>query len=140
MATKKQSAAAKKNITKTQSPRRKKPGTTGNGKFYRIEIRPKGDFKTFRIQDVGKKGGLERLAGKRPSGSWDTVTWLVSKEDAKVMGGRLSITDAKARSVLAQIRGPIVHVKGDIFHAHPKKKSSKAPVTKKAHQSNKKKI
>ncbi|KKW35696.1 hypothetical protein A2852_00360 [Candidatus Adlerbacteria bacterium RIFCSPHIGHO2_01_FULL_54_23] len=52
--------------------KRKLPGTTGKGKFYRIEVRPKGDFFSFRNQDVGKKGGLERLAGRRSSGSWDT--------------------------------------------------------------------
>src|SRR3989338_1482709 len=96
----KQIGVAKKNIKKAQAKwksmtrrqhalaqpqgrSRQKPGTTGKGKFFRIEVRPKSEFKTFRIQDVWKKGGLERLAGKRSSGSWDTVAWLVSKEDAK---------------------------------------------------------
>jgi hypothetical protein len=138
MATKRQSAAATKNIKKAQAawkrmtkrqrtlaqPQgrgRKKPGTTGKGKFYRIEVRPKGDFTTFRVQDVGEKGGLERLAGRRSSGSWDTVSWLISKEDAKVVKGRLVIMDPKARSVLKSLSGRIVHVKGDIFKAHPVK-------------------
>lgn len=107
--------------TKTTTPHRKQPGSTGKGKFYRIEIRPKGQFVTFRIQDVGKKGGLERLAGKRTSGSWDTVTWLIDKKDAHVDSrGRLVIDEEKARSVLKQIKGPIVHKKGDIFVAHPR--------------------
>ncbi|OGG52685.1 hypothetical protein A2851_00560 [Candidatus Kaiserbacteria bacterium RIFCSPHIGHO2_01_FULL_53_29] len=99
--------------------KRKAPGTTGKGKFYRIEVRPKSDFKVFRIQDVGRKGGLERLAGKRASGSWDTVSWLVSKDDAHTERGKLVIDDKKARTALKQIRGPIVHVKGDVFRAHP---------------------
>lgn len=98
---------------------RKAPGTTGKGKFFRIEVRPKGDFKKFRIQDVGKKGGLERLAGQRPSGSWGTVSWLISKDVAHTERGKLVIDDKKAQSALKQIRGPIVHVKGDVFHAHP---------------------
>jgi len=99
-----------------QGRSRKKPGTTGKGRFYRILVRPKDEFVTFRVQDVGGKGGLERLAGKRTSGSWDTVSWLVEKKDAKVMpNGQLHITGAKARSVLKNIRGPIMHVKGDIF-------------------------
>lgn len=137
MATRKQTAAARKNIKKAQSAwrgmskrahslaqpegrARKKPGTTGKGKFFRVELRPKGQFKTFRVQDVGEKGGLERLAGKRASGSWDTVTWLVSKEDASVDShGHLKIR-GKAASVLKQIKGRIVHVKGDVFRAHPK--------------------
>ena len=99
--------------------KRRAPGTTGKGKFYRIAIRPKGDFETFRVQDVGKKGGLERLAGKRASGSWDTVSWLISKDDAHTERGRLVIDSTKAKSVLKHIRGPIKHVKGDVFTAPP---------------------
>lgn len=134
--TQKQTAASRKNIKKAQAawkgmtkrqhtlaqPQgrgRKKPGTTGKGKFYRIEVRPKGDFTSFRVQDVGGKGGLERLAGRRSSGSWDTVSWLISKDDATVKNGHLMITDAKAKTALKQIRGPIRHVKGDVFHAYP---------------------
>lgn len=139
MATSKQKTAAKKNIKKAQAvwkgmtsrehalaqPEgrlRKKPGSTGKGEFYRIEIRPKSEFTSFRVQDVGKKGGLERVAGRRSSGSWDTAVWLVSKKDAHVTPNKkLVITDLKAKSVLAQISGEIVHVKGDIFKAHPRK-------------------
>lgn len=98
---------------------RKAPGTTGKGRFYRIEVRPKHDFKLFRVQDVGRKGGLERLAGKRASGSWGTVSWLISKDDAHTERGKLIIDDAKAKTALKQIRGRIVHVKGDVFRAHP---------------------
>src|SRR5262245_5000250 len=103
--------------------RRKAPGTTGKGKFYRIEVRSKRQFSRFRIQDVGKKGGLERLAGKRPGkrGTWDTVTWLVSKDDAHVDAhGHLKITDRKAKTVLKQLQGRITHVKGDVFRSHEK--------------------
>lgn len=139
MATAKQRAAAKKNVRKAQAawkgmtkrqrtlaqPQgrgRKKPGTTGGGKFYRIEIRPKGQFTSFRTQDVGKKGGLERVAGRRSSGRWATATWLVSKDRAHVKGGRLVIDDAKERASLAKaIRGPVTHVKGDVFKAYPAK-------------------
>lgn len=108
-------------MKKRTSTRRAKPGTTGKGEFYRIIVRDKSDFTTFRVQDVGQRGGLERLAGRRTSGSWGTVSWLVSKEDAKVKNGHLMITDPKARSVLKSLRGHIYHVKGDIFRAHPKK-------------------
>src|SRR3990167_5878169 len=120
MATKRQSMAAKKNIKKAQAawkgmtkrerslaqPQgrgRLKPGTSGKGKFYRIEVRPKSEFVTFRNQDVGKKGGLERLAGKRTSGSWDTVSWLIGKNDAHTERGRLVIDSTKAKSVLKHI-------------------------------------
>lgn len=138
MATRTKTKAAKQNIRKAQEAwlhmtkrertlaqpegrGRKKPGTTGKGKFYRIVVRPKNEFTSFRVQDVGKKGGLERLSGRRSSGSWDTVSWLISKEDAHVKGGHLIITDKKARTVLKNISGHIYHVKGDIFRAHPRK-------------------
>ena len=137
MATKKQSSAARRNIKKAQAKwavmtkrqhsfaqpegrGRAKPGTTGKGRFYRIEVRPKGEFVSFRIQDVGAKGGLERLAGRRSSGSWDTATWLIEKKDAHVASnGKLVITGVKAKSVLKNIRGPITHIKGDVFKALP---------------------
>lgn len=139
MATRKQTAAAKKNVRKAQKawkgmtkrqrslaqPQgrgRTKPGMGGAGKFYRIEVRPKGQFTSFRTQDVGKKGGLERIAGRRSSGSWATATWLVEKKHARVKGKTLVITDAKEKASLAKaVRGPIVWAKGDVFHAHPAK-------------------
>lgn len=139
MATKKQQTAAKKNVKKAQAAwkgmtkrqralaqpqgrARKKPGTGGAGEFYRIEIRDKGQFTSFRTQDVGKKGGLERVAGHRPSGSWATATWLLEKKHAHVAHKRLVIDSAKERAALLKaIEGPIVHVRGDIFHARPAK-------------------
>jgi hypothetical protein len=67
------------------------------------------------------KGGLERLAGKRRSGSWDTATWLVGKSISHIdKHGHLVVDSPKARSFLKQIKGRIVHIKGDIFRAHPK--------------------
>lgn len=149
MATRKQASAAptsprlrrarKKNIKKAQSKWRKmtkrqhslaqpqgrarqKPGTTGKGKFYRVEVRPKSKFTTFRVQDVGRKYGLERLAGKRMSGSWDTVTWLVEKGKAHINSkGQLVLDDRKVKTALKQLRGPIKHKKGDVFTAKPRK-------------------
>ncbi|OGZ10571.1 MAG: hypothetical protein A3D65_05795 [Candidatus Lloydbacteria bacterium RIFCSPHIGHO2_02_FULL_50_13] len=138
MASRKQIIVARKNIKKAQKAwkgvshrqralvqpegrARKKPGMGGAGRFYHIEVRPKSEFISFRNQDVGHKGGLERLAGRRSSGSWDTVTWLVGKDLAHVeKNGQLIIDDPKARTMLKQIRGNIFHKKGDIFHAHPR--------------------
>jgi hypothetical protein len=139
MARTKQQGAAKKNIKKAQAARkgmskmtharsqpegrsRKRPGMGGGGRFYHIEVRPKSEFMTFRTQDVGEKGGLERVAGKRSSGSWDTATWLVNKEDAHVSkNDELIIDNPRAKTALKQIRGKIVHKKGDIFKAKPRK-------------------
>ena len=96
---------------------RKKPGTTGEGKFFRIEIRPKEEFVTFRNQDVGEPGGIERLAGKRQSGSWDTVTWLVSKDFAHVEGDKLVPDHRDAKALFEDLGSVPKHVKGDVFTA-----------------------
>ena len=100
MATTKQRQAARKNIKKAQEAwqsmsleatgpgatrgRRTEetPGATGQGEYYHVEVRPKSQFTTFRTQDVGKKGGIQRVAGKRSSGSWDDQKWLIGKNEA----------------------------------------------------------
>src|SRR5919204_6414091 len=104
MATTKQREAARRNIKKAQAAwksmshqqharaqpegrKRKKPGTGGQGDYFHVTVRDKKDFVTFRTQDVGEPGHVQRVAGKRESGSWDTATWLISKEDAHVEGG-----------------------------------------------------
>lgn len=140
MATRKQTSAAKRNVKKAQrvwqgmSPRaralaqpqgreRKKPGTTGTGRFYRIEVRPKYQFTSFRTQDVGRRNGLERIAGRRSSGSWATATWLVAKKNAHVSAkGELIIDDPKEKLSLSKaLRGKIMQVEGDVFHARPRR-------------------
>jgi len=97
--------------------RRAKPGSTGRGEFFHIEVRPRTEFKTFRTQDVGERGGIERVAGKRGSGSWDTQKWLISKEDAHLEGGRLVPDSDDARKVLDELGASPVHVRGDRFKA-----------------------
>lgn len=162
MATQKQTTAAKKNIRRAQTAwkdmttkeralaqpegrNRKKPGRTGKGKFYRIEIRPKSSLTSFRTQDVGEKGGLERLAGRRSSGSWATVSWLISKEKARVDAkGELVVVDKKDKAALAKaVRGKITQIKGDVFTAYPARNVPEAakptPAMKRAQATNIKK-
>jgi len=139
MAILRQRRAAKKNIRKAQSrgrgmTKRKhsrmqskgrarlRPGTGGGGNYYRIEVRPNAKFVTYRIQDVGRSGHTKRLAGRRANGSWDTKSWLIHKKDAHVKRGTLIVDAVKAKTVLRGIRGPIRHLKGDIFHAKPRRK------------------
>ncbi|WP_119268883.1 hypothetical protein [Taklimakanibacter deserti] len=71
-------AVAKRKAT----PKRAKPRARGGGQFFHIEVRPRRAFKSFRTQDVGRKGGIERVAGRRGRGSWDTQKWLIGKEHA----------------------------------------------------------
>jgi hypothetical protein len=132
--TEKQRQAAKRNIKKAQARwksmssgahassqpegrSRKKPGTTGKGNYYHIDVRPKEEFTTFRTQDVGGPGHLQRVAGKRSSGSWSTATWLISKEDAHIENGELVGDTKDAKDLLKKLGSTPTHTKGDVFEA-----------------------
>ena len=136
MATEKQREAARRNIRKAQAAKktisdgqharaqpegrkRIKPGTGGEGDYYHVEVRPKEDFVTFRTQDVGDPGHIQRVAGQRQNGSWDTVKWLIGKEDAHVESGKLIPDTEDARQLLADLGSEPVHVQGDVFEAEP---------------------
>jgi len=92
--------------------KRKKPGTKGEGDYFRIVVRPKEEFATFRYHDVGKPGGIQRLAGKRQSGSWDTQAWLIGKDEAHVENGKLIPDTDEARKVLEQLGSTPEHSEG----------------------------
>jgi len=128
--TQKQREAAKRNIKKAQArwksmskseharaqPEgrgRKKPGTTGKGNYYRVDVRPKEEFTTFRTQDVGGPGHLQRVAGKRSSGSWATATWLISKDDAHVENSKLVGDTKDAKDLLKKLSSAPTHTTGD---------------------------
>jgi hypothetical protein len=142
----KQKEAARKNIKKAQqkwqemTPReralpqsegrkRAKPGTKGEGDYFRIVLRPKEEFTTFRYHDVGEKGHILRLAGKRSSGSWDTQVWLISKDDAHIEGDTLIADTDDARRLIETLGSTPKHVKGDVFEAkdRPNVPESKKP-------------
>lgn len=137
MTTEKQRAAARRNIRKAQAAwrsmsrrqhalaqpegrARKKPGTGGQGEYFHVAVRRKGDFVAFRTQDVGRKGHIQRVAGRRSSGSWDTVTWLISKRDAHVEHGRLVPDSQGARKVIEALGSRPVLRSGDTFAAKPR--------------------
>lgn len=140
MTTKKQREAARKNIRKAQaawqsmSPQqralaqpegrgRKKPGAGGEGNYFHVGVRSERGFVTFRTQDVGEPGHIQRIAGKRRSGSWDTVKWLISKEDAHLVAGKLVPDSREVEKLLSELGSEPVHVMGDIFEARPRRMS-----------------
>jgi len=92
-------------------------------------VRPKEEFTTFRYHDVGEKGHILRLAGKRSSGSWDTQAWLISKDDAHVEDDSLVADTDGAREVIEALGSKPRHVKGDVFEARdrPNVPESKKP-------------
>jgi hypothetical protein len=134
MATKAQQQAARQNIKKAaakwqsmssreharaqpEGRARARPGTKGSGSYYHVMVRPKSGFSSFRTQDVGRPGHSQRVAGRRPSGSWATVKWLISKNDAHVEGSRLVADTRDAMKVLDRLGSTPIHERGDRFVA-----------------------
>ena len=160
MATTKQRQAARKNIKKAQEAwrgmsskqrakaqpqggEREEPGTTGQGRYFHVEVRPKDQFTTFRTQDVGKEGGIQRVAGRRSSGSWDDQKWLIGKDQAHIENGRLVPDTEDAREVLERLGSEPEHIEGDRFRAKPRRnvpeKAKPTAAQKKAQRENIKK-
>lgn len=106
---------------KSRSSGRAKPGSGGTGNYYHIELRDGSDFETFRTQDVGDPGHLQRVGGKRAGGGWSTVKWLVSKEDAHVEDGKLVGDTQEARDLIRRLRSRPVQIRGDRFQAKPRR-------------------
>jgi len=89
----------------------------------------KEEFTIFRYHDVGEKGHIMRLAGRRSSGSWDTHAWLISKEDAHIEGDTLVGDTDDAKKLIETLGSKPLHRKGDIFEAkdRPNVPESKKP-------------
>ena len=107
--------------TKSQSGGRAKPGSSGQGNYYHIELRDGSDFETFRTQDVGDPGHLQRVAGKRAKGTWTTVKWLVSKDDAHVEDGKLVGDTQEVKDMIKRLRSTPRQIRGDRFQAKPRR-------------------
>lgn len=157
MATAKQKKAARSNVKKAQATwqrmssrararaqpqgrARARPAAKGSGNFFHVEVRPKSVFQTFRTQDVGDRGGIERVAGKRSSGSWSTQKWLISKKDAHVEDGKLVGDSKDAKDVLRRLGSKVKRVRGDRFSAAPRpnvpEKDKPTPAQKRARRRN----
>ncbi|MBI3045217.1 MAG: hypothetical protein HYY78_20580 [Betaproteobacteria bacterium] len=106
--------------------RRAKPGSVGKGRFFHIVVRPNAQFVRFRVQDIGTRGGVERVAGQRSNGTWDTVKWLVEKTHAHVHGKSLVADSAEARKLLRSLGSAPAHIGGDRFQARPRAKISES--------------
>lgn len=100
---------------------RAKPGARGTGAFFHIQVRPRTEFVTFRNQDIGARGGIERVAGRRANGSWDTQKWLIGKSEAHRDGKQLVADSVAAEKVLSQLGSTPRHLGGDRFTAKPRR-------------------
>ena len=104
---------------RVKDPPRRKPGSSGKGDYYHVEVRPGEKFVTFRTQDVGRRGQIQRVAGQRFSGYWTTVKWLIAKEEAHVQDAKLVPDTKAAKEVIEQLGSQPVHWIGDRFRAKP---------------------
>ena len=112
--------------TESAHHHRAKPGAKGGGRFFHTELRPAKEFVAFRVQNGGGPAGIERVAGQRANGSWDTAKWLVDKTHAHVEGGRLVGDSAEVRNLLRKLGSVPVHAGGDRFRDQPPRKIPKA--------------
>jgi hypothetical protein len=111
----------KRSSARRGKTRRAKPGARGQGGYFHIQVRPRSDFVFFRNQDVGRRGGIERVAGRRKNGSWDTQKWLIGKSEAHCEGKKLAPDSAGARKVLEQLGSAPRHLGGDRFISKPRR-------------------
>jgi hypothetical protein len=144
MATSRKSSSSTRNGRGTRSTStRRSPGSSGQGEYYHVEVRPGEDFVTYRTQDVGDPGHIQRVAGKRESGSWATVKWLIDKDDAHVEGDTLVGDTRDAKDVIKKLGSKVTHKSGDRFEAKPRRnvaeKSKPTTAQKKARSQNIKK-
>ena len=114
-------ATNSKNTSNNGGQSRKTPGTGGTGEYYHVEVRPGEKFVTYRTQDVGDPGHLQRVAGQRENGRWTTVKWLIGKEDAHVEDGKLVGDTRDAKDLLRKLRTKPVLKKGDLFESKPRR-------------------
>lgn len=93
------------------------PSVPENSRYYRIIVRPRNDFVTFRIRDIGGIGHMQQLVGKRPNGSWATQAWLISKNDAHIDDGILVADSRGARELLMKLGSEPKYERDSIFTA-----------------------
>ncbi|MDP2625219.1 MAG: hypothetical protein Q8P27_03465 [Candidatus Peregrinibacteria bacterium] len=102
---------------------RKEPGSTGEGRYFHVEVKPSKDFTSFTTHDVGRKGHSQRVTGKLKNGEWATQKWLIHKDDAYVSDvGELESEDPKIKKILDSLKGDVMHVEGDIFNIRTHRK------------------
>lgn len=87
----------------------------GRNDYYWIVVRPEAAFIAFRYQYVGANGHVQRRAGRQSDGSWETQTWLISKQDAHRVGDTLVGDTRGARELLLKLSREPKYDHGDIF-------------------------
>jgi len=86
------------------------PGAELKKNYWRIRVRDPKDFEkgSFRTDDIGRKGHSLRIAGiLKKSGKWATQSWLLHKDDVRVVGKTISGKDLRVQKIIQGIRSNI---------------------------------
>jgi hypothetical protein len=87
------------------------------GSFFRITVRPKEQYVSFRNYNVDGSSGLIRVAGRKRSGTWDTHAWLLSKDSAHQEDDYLLAETEEARNLFSGFSDYPTRVAGDEYEA-----------------------
>jgi hypothetical protein len=108
---------ARKRATAAKTKARAKPAARRRG-FFHVEVQPREAFMAFKTQEIGRDGGIERVAGKRAGGAWSTQEWLIAKDQAHLERGTLIGDTVDARRVLTMLGSEPRHIRADRFTIH----------------------
>jgi hypothetical protein len=67
--------------------------------YYRIKVRPKNQFSTFRIEHLTENDSIQ-ITGRLADGSWGTQQWLINKGDVRLENGRLVADDDRIQDAI----------------------------------------
>ncbi len=67
--------------------------------YYRIKVRPKNQFSTFRIEHLTENDSIQ-ITGKLADGSWGTQQWLINKGDVRLENGILVADDDRIQDAI----------------------------------------
>jgi hypothetical protein len=67
--------------------------------YYRIKVRPKNQFSTFRIEHLTENDSIQ-ITGRLADGSWGTQQWLINKGDVRLEDGRLVADDDRIQDAI----------------------------------------
>jgi hypothetical protein len=85
------------------------------GSYYRIIVRPREDFKSFKSETPTINNTIQQINGKNAEGQWSTQSWLIHKDGAHIDSGKLVPDNKAVRRLLQVLDGHVVHIKDDVF-------------------------
>lgn len=85
------------------------------GEYFRIIVRPRKKFLTFKSEPISSDGMLQQIHGQLPDKRWSTYAWLVNKQGAKAQEKTLVATTTSVTHLFRALNKKIIHVKDDTY-------------------------